>query len=141
MLPLLIALSQQPEFGSSEIHIDERCRVFTQDRPSAGTPYGKPGFHDGSALCHLRSDNHSNHWEEAVHNGVVSRTRVQIHERNYLLFNPTDVRVAFVLDISLPDGWTIDSDPRPTEVIDHLASFRVYARPGETLKLHIGERK
>ena len=140
MLPLIALLLAQ-ESGPAEIIVDERCRVFTQDRPGATAPYAKPGFHDGSALCHIRSDNHTSHWEETVANGIVSRTRVQIHERNYLLFNPADNRVAFVISVSLPDGWVIDSMPQPTEVIDHMATFRVYAKPGETLKLHIGERK
>jgi hypothetical protein len=114
---------------------------LTQDRPGSNQPFSKPGFHDGSALCRLKGDSHSSHWEESVANGVVSRTKVQIHERNYLLFNPTDARVTFVLDVSLPDGWTIDSVPQPTEIIDHMATFRVYAKPGETLRLHVGERK
>ncbi len=142
LLPAALFLAlQQPEAGPDEIHVDERCHVFTQDRPGSNQPYSKPGFHDGSALCHLTADHTSSHWDEDVAKGAVCRTKVHIHERSYLLFNPSDARVAFDVYVSLPDGWTIDSFPQPTEIVDHMATFRVYAKPGETLRLHIGERK
>ena len=140
-LGLVLGWQQGNEGAPDEIHLDERCRVFSQVRPDAGAEYSKPKFHSGEGLCTLRVEKHSSHWEETVYQGVVNRTKVQIRERDYVLYNSTQYTVAFVMAQSLPDGWTVDSVPQPVEVVDHVATFRVYAQPGQTVKLHIGERK
>ncbi len=38
-------------------------------------------------------------------------------------------------------GGHIDSTPQPTTIEGNVAVFRVYAKPGQTIKLHVGERR
>jgi hypothetical protein len=132
------ALLQPPPVD--EIHVDERCRIYSQDRANPSGTFNKPSFRADTAICFLKGDKKSEHWEQTLYDGVVKRTKVHIHERNYVLHNPTNQTIAFILDSSLPDGWVIDSVPQPQSVEDHMATFRVYARPQETITLHIGSR-
>jgi hypothetical protein len=46
----------------------------------------------------------------------------------------------FVAEQFVPQGWVVDSDPQPTEIAGTTASFRVYAQPGEIVRLHLGLR-
>jgi len=146
LLPLIIALAalQQPPPGNSnpvdEIHVDDRCRIFSQDRPNPSGAFNKPQFRADPAICFLKGDHQTSHWEQTVYDGVVKRTKVHVHERTYILHNPTNQTVAFIVDWSLPDGWVIDSVPQPISAENNMATFRVYARPNETVNLHIGAR-
>jgi hypothetical protein len=48
--------------------------------------------------------------------------------------------VAFIVTQPLPKNWVIDSEPQPIGYTDKDAIFRVTARPGEVVHLHVGER-
>ncbi|QHN04532.1 hypothetical protein FTO74_15050 [Granulicella sp. WH15] len=125
----------------SEIHIDGRCRILSQDRTAAAQPYSRPHYRWDSGICHFESENASSHWEENIENGVVKRTYVTIREHEYLLHNPAPTPVTFVVDQAVPRGWKIDSDPQPDEFTNSVATFRVQAQPGQTVRLHVGERR
>jgi hypothetical protein len=120
--------------------VDERCRIFTQDRPHDDQRYSKPKFRADPSVCRLRGEHQSKHWEQTVEDGVMRRTRVEIREHTFELHNGTDMPVTFVVDQSLPAGWRVDSTPQPTEIADSMATFRVIAEPGQTIRLHVGER-
>ncbi|SNT30450.1 hypothetical protein SAMN05421770_10766 [Granulicella rosea] len=123
-----------------EVHVDERCRIFTQDRPRGDQHYSKPKFRADTSICQLNGEHHTKHWEQTVEDGVVRRTRVEVREHSFILHNGTDMPVTFVVDQSLPAGWRVDSTPQPVEVANSMATFKVVAEPGQTIRLHVGER-
>jgi len=140
LIALIAAAALQQPPPVDEIHVDERCRILSQDRPNPNGTFNKPSYRSDPSICFVKGELRTSHWEQTVFDGVVKRTKVHIHERNYILHNPTNQMIAFVLDSSLPDGWVIDSVPQPQLVADNMATFRVYARPEETITLHIGAR-
>lgn len=132
--------AQQPTPGTPEIHIDQHCRVLAQPVPTAADPNPKAGFHYNANVCHLESQLSSSHWDEVMKNGVPRDTYVRIREREYVLHNITGAPVTFVVAQPVPKGWSIDSDPQPTELSGNIATFRVTAQPDEIVRLHVGER-
>jgi len=124
----------------NEIYVDDGCRVVTQNRAGPGQSFGDARFRTDDEICHFESVHQSQHWEDTVDGAVVKRTPVSIHERTYVLHNPTDQSVTFVVDHWLPAGWMIDSVPSPTEKDGPVAIFRVVGPPGQTIHLHVGER-
>ncbi|HEX3470372.1 MAG TPA: hypothetical protein VHT28_04230 [Silvibacterium sp.] len=132
-----ISAQQAPSLPSSEIHVDEHCRVLTVTSPQFSISDLRPD----APVCKVDYQNHSSHWEQNIVDGTPQSSHVTIHEREYLLHNPAGEPVTFVVDQSLPEGWQIDSDPQPTEITDGTATFRVVAQPGQTVRLHIGKRK
>jgi hypothetical protein len=73
-------------------------------------------------------------------NGVPKQTYVSVIEREYLLQNTTDKPVAFIVDQPIPKGWHVDSDPQPINIQNSTATFRVFAEPGQIVRLHVGQR-
>lgn len=140
LLAFAFLLAAPAAFAQNEIHVDHRCRVYSSDRSNPGQPYKHPTLHGDAAVCHLESVHHTRHYDEVIDQGTVKRTRVEIREQTYTLHNITPTPATFVIDHPLPRGWTIDSDPQPTLVAEELATFRVVAQPGETIRLHVGER-
>jgi hypothetical protein len=69
------------------------------------------------------------------------RREVEVDEQEYVLQNVTMKPVAFVVEQPVAKGWTVDSDPQPTEMQGATAIFRVHAEPGEIVRLHVGVRR
>ena len=130
---------QGPE-GRLEIHVDERCRIYSQDRESQGGKYSRPGFHADVDMCRLQNEMKTKHWEGSVENGIVRRTQVTVIEHTFQLHNPTDQAITYLVEQSVPKGWRIDSTPQPARMEDQVAIFEVVAQPGQTIKLHVGLR-
>lgn len=124
----------------SEIHIDQHCRVLAQPVPTPANPNPRAGFHYNYNVCHLESELSSSHWDETMKNGVPRDAYVRIREREYVLHNITGTPVTFVIAQPLSKGWSIDSDPQPTELNGNIATFRVTAQSNEIVRLHVGER-
>jgi hypothetical protein len=139
-LVLTLFLAAPAAHAQSEIHVDHHCRIYARDRTSPTQPYGHPTLHRDTTVCRLESVFHTRHYDEVVDQGTVKRTRVEIREQMYVLHNITPTPAVFIVDHPLPRGWQIDSTPAPTLVADDLATFRVVAQPGETIRLHVGER-
>ena len=126
---------------AAEIHVDQNCRIYAQDRSNASGAYSHPTLRNDPVVCQLKGVHHTkNHHEETVDNGVVKRTRYEISERNYILHNVTKETVAFIVQQPLPKGWLIDSVPAPDSTEGETATFRVYANPAQIIHLHVGER-
>ncbi|GAA3761338.1 DUF4139 domain-containing protein [Terriglobus aquaticus] len=75
-----------------------------------------------------------------VARGVMTVRSAEVAEETYLVHNAAgDVRTVIV-ERPKRSGWTLDSDPRPEETSANAYRFRVVAQPGETVRLHVGER-
>jgi hypothetical protein len=143
----LLALQASPQPQPSrqtdnpaEIQIDDDCRVLTAVRPTPSKPDPAPRYRHNDIVCHIEGDHTTDVWEQRTVNGMPKKTLVIVKEREYVLQNPTDAPIAFIVSYSLPKGWSIDSDPAPFQITDKAAVFRVIAQPGEIVHLHTGSR-
>jgi hypothetical protein len=119
-----------------EVHVTGDCRIYNKN-----TADKKPRYFRNAGICHQESKNQVKEAEDTLKDGVMVRVTYEIKESEYLLHNFTDHPVAFVLDQRLPDGWHVITDPQPISVDDHLAIYRVLAQPGQTVRLHTGQRR
>ena len=74
-----------------------------------------------------------------VHKGVLTETTVDIAEVEYMVRNAAPERRTVIVEHPVRAGWTLDSDPKPTETTPTTYRFRVETAPGETVRLHVGE--
>ena len=118
-----------------EIHVDQKCQILEIHGDRVRNPQMDP------AVCHFDYVNTSHHLEESVKEGTTRNNVVTISEQEYLLHNVTAEPVIFVVEQLVPEGWQVDSDPQPTKMVGSTALFRVDAQPGETVRLHVGERQ
>jgi hypothetical protein len=123
-----------------EVHIDQFCRVLTPGHASPAHPNPIARYRYDNTVCHLESRNASSHWEQTAQNGVPKRIYVTAREHEYVLQNITGEPVTFVVEQSLPKGWSIDSEPQPDAMLGSAAIFRVVAQPDQIVRLHVGER-
>jgi len=121
------------------IYVDQDCGLLPGPTVAA-TGKKKPSVYLDPAICHVEGNSRSQHREERPGAGELERSDVEVREKEYVLLNITMKRVAFVVMQPVAPGWVVDSDPQPNEVKDGTAYFRVYANPGETVRLHVGER-
>lgn len=129
----------QPATPPKEIHVDRKCSILL-DQSDALADLSPAEIENDHTICHLESVFNSHHLEEALRDGVMQHSRVTIAEQEYLLQNVTATPITFVVEHSLREGWTIDSDPQPVKVVDGKAIFRVNAEPSQIVRLHVGAR-
>ncbi len=85
---------------------------------------------------------HNTHRVEriTVNKGVLRQSTVDISEVEYLVSNAAPDLRTVVVEHPVRQGWTIDSDPKPTETTLTENRFQILVKPGEAVRLHIGER-
>jgi hypothetical protein len=143
------ATAQRPAYPIvQEILIRQDCAILLA--PADSNAKGKRAkFERDPAICHLETVLNSAHMEESIQDMELHRSRVTINEQEYVLQNISDGPVVFVVEQNVPNGWQVDSDPQPGELIpasvgdskqDKVAVFRVHAEPGQAVRLHVGER-
>jgi hypothetical protein len=94
-------------------------------------------FHD-DAICHLESVLSSPHAEEKITDSERSRFFVRVAEQEYVVQNPTDKPVVFIVRHDVSKNWAVDSDPQPSSMDGSTAVFRLNAEPGQRVRLHVG---
>ncbi len=72
--------------------------------------------------------------------GVLTETSIDVAELTYDVHNAAPDPRTVIIEQPVRQGWTLDSDPKPTETTPTTYRFRVGANAGETVHLHIGER-
>jgi len=133
------ASARVPYSAFSEIHVDQRCRLLPNPALlKAGEKKQRP--HGDPVICHLETILSSSHMEETAVGNEVRRSQVSIREQEYVLQNITTEPRLFVVEQLVPAGWVVDSDPQPTEMDKNTAVFRLHAKPGEIVRLHVGIR-
>jgi len=135
------AAAPAPADNLNEINVDYRCRILVQDRHNTDGQFSRPYFREDRSVCHLKGVQHTHLFEEQLDNGILKRTPYEVNECTYILRNITPDTIAFVVHQPVNHGWRIDSDPAPTTIEDGVASFRVIAKSGQTIHLHVGERR
>jgi hypothetical protein len=125
--------------GPKPIHIDERGRILPGGE---GVPLKKKTHpYRDSSICSLEGPKESTHWEERITGNTLQRWLVRVTERTLVFRNIADEPVMYVVQYNVPQNWFIDSDPKPWQTVGQMAYFRVYVKPGETIRLHVGIRR
>lgn len=115
-----------------QVYVDDQCQVLSSDS-------GR--FQSDPDVCHLdgMGVHNSSHVAAKEVDGVRQHTLVDVSEETYMLQNVNTEPVVFVVAKEVPDGWHVDSDmPRPTQIKNGVAIFRVTAQPGQTVRMHVG---
>lgn len=124
--------------SDGKIYVNDVCEIF----PGLTLPLTdhKPKGEWNPDVCHIENAEHSERTEEKAAGGELERATVEIREQEYVLQN-LDVKPAlFELVARVPEGWSIDSDPRPARMTGQLAIFEIHAGPWEMVRLHVGIR-
>ncbi len=125
--------------GPKPIHIDENCRILPG---SEGNPVKKKTHpYNDAAICSLEGMTELTHWEEKVAGNQLQRSFVRVEEQTFVLQDIAGDPVVYVVQYDVPQNWFVDSDPQPWQIVGHTAYFRVYVKPGETVRLHVGVRR
>ena len=121
-----------------QIHVDGNCRIL----PDIAHPLPHQKAHPfrDSNICHIEGTNNSEHMEERISGSQLQRAWVRVSEQTFVLQNITNDHIVFVVEFTLPNGWTVDSDPQPNRYNRQVAVFPVHAQPGEIVQLHVGMR-
>jgi hypothetical protein len=72
--------------------------------------------------------------------GVMVLHHTQIAEITYVVHNAATDGRTVVIEHPIRPNYTLDSDPKPQETTPTLYRYRVATAPGETVRLHVGER-
>jgi hypothetical protein len=73
--------------------------------------------------------------------GVLTLKNTAVTEITYVVHNAAPEARTVVIEHPIHSGYTLDSDPKPTETTATVDRFRVVTAPGETVRLHVGERR
>ena len=121
-----------------EIDVDEGCRIYEAAPHSDGK---KEHVYTDRGICDVGDVQVSDREETDFDDGKLKHGRVTIQEHTFTLHNPYPETVVFVLRQGVTKGWQIDSDPQPNRMDGAVATFLVNVEPGQTVSLHVGERK
>jgi hypothetical protein len=121
-----------------EVDVDQECRIVTLDRRHPERP--KVRRHTDVTLCRLEGENDSEHWEKILKNGAYKNARIDVHERTFVLQNPYPKPVIYLVHQAITKRYHIDSQPQPVAITNDVATFHVLVPPGQTSRLHVGER-
>jgi hypothetical protein len=72
--------------------------------------------------------------------GVMVLHHTQIAEITYVVHNAAAEGRTVIVEHPIHQTYTLDSDPKPEETTPTLYRYRVITAPGETVRLHVGER-
>ena len=126
----------QDQAGRLSIVVDKSCQIQPESDPLILGDH-VDAFRD-DAICHLESVLSSHHIEEKITDGERSALLVRVAEQEYVVQNPTDKPTVFIVRHPVPENWTVDSDPQPTNMDGSTALFQVNAEPGQRVRLHVG---
>jgi hypothetical protein len=121
-----------------QIDVDQECRIVTLDTRHPERP--KVRRHTDLAICHLEGENDSEHWEKVLKNGAYKDVLVRVREHEFVLQNPYPEPVIYIVHQPISKHYHIDSQPQPVAITDSVATFHVVVAPGQSARLHVGER-
>lgn len=96
---------------------------------------------DDAVRVSTESRSDSRHLQQAtIHQGVLKMSNREIAEITYVVHNSGTSPRMVIVEHSRRNGWELDSDTPPAETTPNAYRYRVAAAPGETVRLHVGER-
>jgi hypothetical protein len=76
-----------------------------------------------------------------VTKGVLREQTASISEVEYIVHNAAPEARTVIVEQPTLKGWKLDSDPAPAETTPTAYRFRVATQPGESVRLHVGQRR
>jgi hypothetical protein len=76
-----------------------------------------------------------------VAKGVLREQTASISEVEYIVHNAAPQARTVIVEQPNIKGWKLDSDPAPAETTPTAYRFRVATQPGESVRLHVGQRR
>jgi hypothetical protein len=73
--------------------------------------------------------------------GVMVLHHTQIAEVTYVVHNAAAEARTLILEHPIRQNFVLDSELKPEETTPTLYRYRVVTKPGETVRLHVGERR
>jgi hypothetical protein len=86
-----------------------------------------------------KSSSHITH--VTIHDGVMHQSTAQIREATYDVHNSASETRDVLIEQPILNGWMLDSEPKPVETTASVYRFNVLTQPGETVHLHVGQRR
>lgn len=124
--------------SDGKIYVNQNCEIF----PGLTLPL-KGHKAEGELIpevCHVENVEQSERRQEKPAGDELERANVEIREQEYVLQNISVKPAVFEVLEQVPEGWSVDSDPRPQKMDGPVAIFEVHAGPWETVRLHVGLR-
>jgi hypothetical protein len=124
--------------SDGKIYVNQACEIF----PGLTLPLTthKPKGEWIPEVCHLENVENSERHDEKAAGGELERANVEVREQEYVLQNVSLKPAVFAVLEQVPEGWSVDSDPKPGSMDGPVAIFEVHAGPWETVRLHVGLR-
>lgn len=76
----------------------------------------------------------------SISRGVLKEQISEVAEVEYLVHNAAPEPRTVIVEHPVRAGWQLDSEVKPAETTPTVYRFRIVTPPGETVRLHIGER-
>ncbi|QNI38058.1 DUF4139 domain-containing protein [Edaphobacter albus] len=73
--------------------------------------------------------------------GVLRQQTSEVSEVEYIVHNSAPDPRTVIVEQPKRSGWKLDSDPQPAETTPDAYRFRVATAAGESVRLHIGQRR
>ena len=77
----------------------------------------------------------------SVVRGVLRQQTSEVSEVEYIVHNAAPDARNVIVEQPIRQGWQLDSDPKPAETTPTAYRFRVATTPGESVRLHVGQRR
>jgi hypothetical protein len=120
--------------SDGKIYVNQSCEIFAGLVLPLTTK--KPKGEWIPEVCHVENAEQSERHEERAAGGAD----VEVREQEYVLQNISLKPAVFAVLEQVPEGWSVDSDPRPVSTDGPVAIFEVHAGPWETVRLRVGLR-
>jgi hypothetical protein len=118
--------------SDGKIYVNQNCEVF----PGLQLPVSRRTKGESMPeVCHLENVEESERRDEKA-----GEPKVKVREQEYVLQNIGEKAEVFEVLEQVPEGWSVDSDPKPLKIEGAVAIFEVHAGPWETVRLHVGLR-
>ncbi|HVT97259.1 MAG TPA: hypothetical protein VHE33_07100 [Acidobacteriaceae bacterium] len=125
--------------SDGKIYVNENCEVF----PGLQLPMGdhKPKGEWMPEVCHLENVKEFDRHDEKKAGSDGKGEDVEIRERDYVLQNISVKPAVFEVLEMIPEGWSVESDPKPAEMDGPVGVFEVKAGPWGEARLHVRLRR
>lgn len=77
----------------------------------------------------------------SVVRGILRQQTSEVSEVEYIIHNAAPDARTVIVEQPIRQGWNLDSDPKPAETTPTAYRFRVATAPGESVRLHVGQRR
>ncbi len=118
-----------------KIYVNENCEIF----PGLKVPMTdhKPKGEFIPEVCRLENVREFDRKDEKAVKSEEKGEDVEIREQEYVLQNISVKPAVFEVLEMVPEGWSVDSEPKPVEMDGPVAIFEAKVSPWDEVRLHV----